>query len=241
MSWELFRREAVEGFELVGVESDLLREAPKEGLPLACEITITAPSVQPKDLGDTEDSLDAITVQIGGRIAATVRSSNQLWVLAYLQSDDDAERFTQIPLPRGASVSVAPTRDPDWTIFERAQPVGIEEQSMLDLRVMSQLHEAGDIGGVRQIDHVVVALDASSAEQFVASARSVLGTLEARKQDTETWVLSAPGDPADITSETWTLRLIAERFGAEYDGWGCAVAGGSEPASRSKRRWFRRS
>ncbi len=240
MTWDLFRRELVDGFELVGVESDLLSEAPIEALPLACEITITAPSVQPKELGNTEGSLETITAQIGGRIAATVRTTSELWVLTYLPTDDEAERFTQVPLPRGASVSVAPTRDPDWTIFEQVRPVGIEEQSMLDLRVMSQLHEAGDVGGVRQIDHVVVGLDASSVEEFVASVRSVLGSVEAQQQNTESWVLSASGDPADITSDSWTLRLIAERFGAEYDGWGCAVVGRSNSAPQPKRRWFRR-
>jgi hypothetical protein len=240
MGWDLFRRDAAEGFEMVGVDGDMLEAAPIAGLPIAVEVLIEAPSTLPGVLGRTESAIDAVTEQLGGRVAGTVRAETKLWTLIHLPTDEFASRFAEIPLPSGASISVAPTVDPEWNIFERVRPIDMEAQSMLDLRVMSQLHAAGDRGGVRRIDHVVVGLSADVAQSFLAAVTSVLGPVES-EHDAQRgrWTLSHAADPAEITSDTWTVRLIAERHGAEYDGWGCTPMGG-QVAAGSKRRWWKR-
>lgn len=235
----MFRRDGPGGFEMMGVDGDLLTAAPDPALPLACEITIEAPSTLPEFIAATEAGIEAITDQLGGRIAGTSRTVTTLWVLVHLPSDEHADRFTQVRLPVKASVSVAPSRDPEWTIFERVRPVDMEVQSMHDLRVMAQLHAAGDVGGVRRIEHVVTGLPADRRSAFLAAAHSV--GLEAEAAATtggggDRIVLHQEGDPADITPDSWTLRLIAERFGAAYDGWGCDVV---RPSER-RRRWWRR-
>ena len=123
MAWELFRRDGLDGFEMMGVDGDLLDRAPDAALPLACEITIEAPSTLPEFIGATESAVDTITEQIGGRVAGTSRTATTLWALVYLPSDEHADRFTQVPLPAKASVSVAPSSRPGLDDL-RARPPG---------------------------------------------------------------------------------------------------------------------
>jgi hypothetical protein len=237
MAWELFRRDGADGFEMVGCDGDLLGEAPDPLRPLACEITIEAPSTRPEFLAPTEAAVEKITDEIGGRIAGTSRTATRLWALVHLPSDEHAARFTQIPLPAKASVTVAPSNDPGWTIFDRVRPLGMEEQSVRDLRQMAELHAAGDIGGVRRIEHVVTGLTDDTLERFMTAVSGVFPALEsARDAAGDRCVLAHRGDPADITSDSWTIRQIAERFGAEYDGWSCQLVA---PSTRT-RRWRRR-
>jgi hypothetical protein len=240
MGWELFRRDAADGFKIVGVDGDLLVDAPIAGLPTAIEVKIEAPSTAPSALKQTESAIEQITSQLVGRIAGTIRGETQLWTLIHLPTDEHARRFSEISLPSGASISVAPTVDPEWTVFERVRPVGMEEQSLLDLRVMSQLHAAGDRGGVRRVEHTIVGLDQNVVEAFLAAVSSVLGSIDTQHDGVAAnWTISHDADPAEITPDSWTIRQIAERHGAEYDGWGCAVVGGHD-SSRAQRRWWKR-
>ncbi len=57
--------------------------------------------------------------------------------------------------------------------------------------------------------------------------------------DGDRMVLVHDADPTDITPDSWTLRLIAERHGAIYDGWGCEVRAPLR-STKPKRRWRRR-
>jgi hypothetical protein len=239
MAWELFRRDGAGEFEMISVDGDLLADAPVHALPLACEVTIETPSTRPEFLAPTENVIERITEELGGRIAGTSRTATRLWVLVHLPTDEHAARFTLIPLPAKASVSVAPAHDPEWTVFDRLRPMEMEEQSMLDLRVMAGLHAAGDTGGVRTVDHVVTGL----AEERTASFIAAVGTigLTADEPADGTVVLHHAADPSDITADSWTVRLVAERHGATYDGWGCEVVGAEPSTPRTrKRKWFRR-
>lgn len=240
MAWELFRRDGPDGFEMMGVDGDLLAEAPDPALPLACEISIEAPSTLPEFVGGAEAAIDTITEQLGGRLVGTSRTATSLWVLVYLPDDDHAGRFTQVPLPAKASVSVAPSRDPKWTIFERVRPVDMEVQSMFDLRLMAQLHAAGDTGGVRSIEHVVTGLGSDRSAAFVRAVGSV--GFAAGSMEGDRMMLHHDADPSDITPDSWTLRLIAERHGAHYDGWRCDIVGSppTRPPTRPGRLWRRR-
>ena len=176
MAWELFRRDGVAGFEMMGVDGDLLGEAPLPELPIAVEITIEAPSTMPEFIGPAESAIERITDELGGRIAGTSRTATRLWALVALASDEHAARFTQVPLPAKASVSVAPSRDPGWTIFDRVRPVDMEEQSMHDLRRMAALHAAGDVGGVRPIEHDVSGLVPERSAAFARRPRRPSGS-----------------------------------------------------------------
>jgi hypothetical protein len=237
MAWELFRREGANGFEMMGVDGELLVEAPLADLSIAVEITIEAVSTLPEFIGPAEAGIERIADDLAGRVAGTSRTATTLWTLVHVPSDEDAARFTQLPLPAKASVSVAPSVDPDWTIFERVRPVDMEAQSMRDLRVMAELHAAGDVGGLRSIEHVVTGLDPERAAAFVAAA-ATLG-FEPSSTDGGRMALRHEADPSDITPDSWTLRLIAERHGATYVGWGCDVISARPPAGAG-RRWRRR-
>ncbi len=240
MAWELFRRDGVDGFEMMGVDGDLLVDAPLPELPIAVEVTIEAPSTLPEFIGSAESAIERITDELSGRIAGTSRTATTLWTLVALASDEHAARFTQVPLPAKASVSVAPSRDPGWTIFERVRPVDMEEQSLQDLRRMAALHAAGDVGGVRTIEHDVSGLAPERSAAFVAAVASV-GFEPAPSADGSPdgrMVLRHRVDPADITPDSWTLRLIADRHGAVYDGWRCPVIR-ARGTDRSRRRWRR--
>ena len=61
MGWELFRRDSADGFELVGVDGDLLIEAPLERLPIAVEISVAATSALPESLPATEQAISSTT------------------------------------------------------------------------------------------------------------------------------------------------------------------------------------
>ena len=161
----------------------------------------------------------------------------------YLPSDDGAEAFARIALPAQASVSVAPAIDPNWTLFADAAPTGMEEQSMFDYRLRNALHAAGDVGGIRRVEHGVTGLDPARIEDFGVAVESVGVTVGGASGERIELVQEV--DPKDITEFSWTVRLIAERFGGTYDGWSCAPLTASEPSTpgprRRRRRRFRRS
>ena len=222
---------------MVGVDGDLLSDAPLVDLPIAVEITIEAPSTLPEFVGSAEATIEKFTAQLGGRLAGTARTATRLWVLVHLPTDDHAARFTEVPLPAKASITVAPAKDPGWTIFERVRPVDMEDQSMRDLAVMAELHAAGDTGGVRRIEHVVTGVEGGRADSLVRAAGTV--GFSVATNDGDRMVLVHDADPTDITPDSWTLRLIAERHGAIYDGWGCEVRAPLR-STKPKRRWRRR-
>lgn len=239
MGWELFRRDSVDGFEIVGVDGDLLTSAPLAGLPIAVEISVAATSALPDSLSGTERAIASTTERLDGVVVGTVRRATSLWTLVHLPNDHGARQFSDILLPAGGSLLVSPAVDPDWRIFERVRPVGIEEQSMSDLRVMASLHADGDRGGVRPIVHVVSGLAndrAASFESAVGSLGFEVGPVHASAVE-----VTHEADPSDITADTWTLRQIAERHAATYDGWSCAIVGvGSRKRERGGRWWARR-
>ena len=233
VAWELFRREGAHGPEMVGIDGDLVAAAPLVDLPVACEITVEAPSASPDFLGPTEATIEAITAQSGGRIVATRRTLTRLSILVHLRDDGLASRFMHVPLPARASVSVAPSIDPGWTVFDRFRPVGMEEQSLFDLATMADLHRSGDIGGVRPIEHVVTHLAPARDADFATAMVSLGLAVEA---SSDAVIVRHDADPADITSDSWTIRQIAERCGADYDGWRCAVVTAARPSGRMRRR-----
>lgn len=239
MVWEMFDRDGAGGFQICGVDGDALAQSPVTSLPVACEITVRADSAAPEMLAATERDIERTTTSLGGRIVATSRTRTTLVTLAYLPSDDDAEWFSKISLPRRASVSVAPAIDPEWTLFERTRPEGIEAQSMLDFRVRSELFAAGDVGGARPIEHVVRGLTPTTTDDFTVSVSAAIADLRRDVAGAEvgSWHGIHVADPKDVTDSSWMIRQIAERFGASYDGWGCAVVTGVEPKRR--RGWFR--
>lgn len=243
MSWDLFDRDTASGFEICGVDGAALDEAPVASLPVACEIVINAESAAPAALGAAERDIESVTRELNGRIVATARTRTSLTTLIYLTNDEGAEGYTKITLPRRASVSVAPAIDPDWTLFAAARPRGIEEQSMRDFRLRAQLHESGDIGGVRSIDHVVTEVSEDVADELATSIRAVFPTAEiSADAEDSTLRVSQDADPTDVTESSWTIRLIAERFGAAYAGWRCGVVLGNDESAAPKqdvRRWFR--
>ena len=241
MVWELFDRDGAAGFQICGVDSDALADAPISTLPVACEITVSAESAAPSALGDTEHDLEQVTASLDGRLVATARTRTSLTTLTYLPSDEGADRFTGISLPKRASVSVAPAIDPTWTLFDAVRPSGIEEQSMRDFRVRSQLHLAGDRGGPRPIEHTVTGLTENTVDDFMASVSAAFASVRGEAGDVGVgcWNITHVADPKDVTESSWMIRQIAERHGAEYDGWRCEVVGAEAPSSKRKRRWFR--
>lgn len=238
MAWELFRRDEGVGPEMIGIDGELLDGAPVPGLPLACEVTIDAPSTRPEFLAPAESALERLTAHVDGRIAATGRTSTRLVTLVYLADDEHASRYTEVPLPAKASVTVAPANDPDWTLFDRFRPRDMEAQSMDDLRVMADLHAAGDLGGVREIEHTVRDVTPDRADAFATAVTSLGFTSEAAGDATV--VVRNRADPADLTSDSWTLRLVAERHGARYDGWRCDVVVADDVSPSRTRKWFGR-
>ena len=241
MAWEMFDRDGGGGFQICGIDGDALDQAPIAGLPVGCEITVHADSAAPAVLEATEDELKSVTASLDGRIVATSRTRTSLVTLAYLPSDDDADRYSKVSLPRNASVSVAPAIDPAWTLFDRARPVGIEEQSMLDFRVRTELFAADDRGGPRPIEHIVVGLTEKTVDEFMMSVCAAMVDVRGDGEGGEvsSWRVTHVADPKDVTESSWMIRQIAERHGAAYDGWGCPVVSASPPKKKPKRRWFR--
>lgn len=239
MVWEMFDRDGPGGFQICGVDGDVVDSAPIATLRVACEVTVEAESASPAVLEATERDLERVTDSLDGRIVATARTRSTLVTLVYLPSDDDADWYTRIALPLGAKISVASADDPDWTLFAKMRPEGIEEQSMLDYRVRTQLHKAGDVGGERTIDHVVTGLSTESLAAFEAAVAAMGYTVESSGGSV---ALRVNADPRHVTDDSWTIRLIAERHGGNYDGWGCEVVGGGRGAGRprAKKRWWRR-
>lgn len=231
MAWELFKRET-NGYEVVGLDGDLLEAAPVADYPIACEVIIDARSALPDALAETEMALEQVVAAVRGRLAATVRSERRLWNLIALPTDEQAAEFGTLPLPAQASITVVPSRDPDWTIFSRVRPVGIEQQSMEDLRVVRNLHDHGDIGGARQILHVIHEVPQDRLQAFVVAMVGLGYRTEVEAPELGVLVIH-DAVPSEVTADSWTIRQVAERHGARYDGWRCEVQ-----RSAPKRRWF---
>ncbi len=234
MAWELFKRD-VSGYEVVGVDGELLDDAPLSELPIAVEVTIDGPSALPDALSETEMTLEQVVAATRGRLAGTVRSSTRLWNLVALPSDEQVHEFGTLPLPERTRITVSPTRDPDWTIFDRLRPVGMEQQSMEDLRIVRNLHDHGDVGGPRQILHVIHDVQPDHLQEFVASMISLGYRTESDAPGLGVLVIHE-SEPAEVTSDSWTIRQVAERHGARYDGWRCEV----QRTPPKRRRWFSR-
>ena len=234
MGWELFRRDT-HGYEVVGVDGDLLIEAPLPEYPVACEVIVDAPSALPNVLSETETALEQVVAAVRGRLAATVRSHHRLWNLIALPSEEPADEFGTLPLSDKAKITVVPTRDPDWTIFEGIRPVGIEQQSMEDLRIVRNLHDDGDSGCSRQILHVAHDLVDGEVQPFVASMISLGYRTEVEADELGVLVIHN-SEPSEVTPDSWTIRQVARRHGGRYDGWRCEVI-----RTPPKKRWFSRS
>lgn len=235
MAWELFKRDS-NGYEVIGVDGDLLTDAPLADLPVAVEVTIDAPSALPDALAETEMALEQVVAATNGRLAGTIRSERRLWNLVALPTDEQAAQFASLPLPADASISVAPAIDPDWTLFERVRPHGMEQQSMEDLRIVRNLHDHGDVGGPRQVLHVIHDVPADRRGEFVAAMRSLGYETEVEAPELGVLVVHV-AEPQHVTADSWTIRQVAERFGATYDGWRCEV---QREAPTRQRRWFSR-
>ena len=97
--------------------------------------------------------------------------------------------------------------------------------------------EAAHSGGVRPVEHVVTGVEGDRADELGRAAGTV--GFSVTTNDGDRMVLVHQADPTDITPDSWTLRLIAERHGATYDGWGCEERAPLS-STKPKRRWRRR-
>ena len=228
MGWDLFPRWSERGFEMVGLADDLLDAAPIASLPVEVEVVVDAPSALPDALGATERELAKRTVQAGGRVAATVRSDRRLRTKLRLPagSDDAVDRIRAVEAPRRATISVHVTHDPEWTRFDEIRPVEMETQALLDHRVLAELFDAGDVGGPRTIEHVVSDIGADRLGDFMESMlRLGLAAIASSTADPERTSATVRHelDPSEVTPDAWTIRTIAERVGATYEGWRCPI------------------
>ena len=238
MAWEAFSRDAPGGFHLVALDHALLDEAPIASLPLACEITIGVSKTISKEMTETEGEIDSVVGQLGGRVAGHARSPAELWILLYLPSEHKADRLARVRLPGDASLSVAPAIDPNWSLFDRLRPAGIEEQSLLDHRMFASLVRAGDNGARRVIEHVVTGVQSDRVDDFVHAAAAI-GVTVTPQPDGNIQIVHEV-EPAAVTDTAWTIRQIAERHGGVYEGWTTELRTGRHELKR-KSRWFRRS
>lgn len=236
MAWEAFSRDAPGGFHQVAIDHSLLDDAPIESLPVACAITIGASQTITKAMTQTEAEIESVAGQLGGRVAGHVRSPTELWILLYLPSDRDADRLAEVRLPRDASLSVAPAIDPQWSLFDRLRPVGIEEQSMLDHRMLASLARAGDNGARRLVEHVVAGMARDRVDDFLRAMKAI-GVTATPQPDGNIQIMHE-AEPVAVTDDAWTIRQIAERHGGVYDGWNTELRTGRGDPKR-KRRWFR--
>jgi regulator of RNase E activity RraB len=164
------------------------------------------------------------------------------WQLAWYGPADGAR-----PLLRSASQALAthPGRlattdvvpDPEWRfLHDFLAPDDGSIQWMADRRVVDSLISHGDRLEVpRPVDHWVRFGDDASALGF-ASVAGQLGfrVVDGDDQEGAEGVLvhlerTDPVVLAAIHDVAQGLRHLAERFGGEYDGWGCSLIGTSPP------------
>lgn len=249
MRWELFPRHGDRGFEMVGVDGDLLDHAPVAGLATAVEVAVAAPSTRPDATAPTDAAIETTAARLGGRVVASIRSEAELWVLVHLPSPDGATDLAATPAPPGGQVAVTTTHDPDWTRFDRARPTGMEVQAMLDHRRLAALHRRGDRGGVRTVEHAVSGVGPGEIDALQRSlvALGLSPQVAADEDGTSTFTVAQEIEPREVTPDAWTIRVIAEGSGASYDGWTCPVlespapaAAPRRPTSPSRTGWWRR-
>lgn len=225
MGWSGFQRDVAGRVQLVGIEDALLDRYPVARLPYSYEIVLTGRAVGPDDAAATELAIRRLTEARAGFVVATQRSRRRLVTNVYLASADHADAFENVPLPRRTTIDLTVAFDPTWEAFARVRPRGIEIQSMQDFAVLGRLLEAGDGGQPRDIEHSVTRIADQAAAGLLAAIEQLGVSVELvpAGADERTATITHLAAPSDVTPVAWSIRGVAERFGAHYDGWTCEV------------------
>lgn len=233
VTWQHFRRDGLDGTELVGIDGDLLGDEPLRGCGSVCSAVVAVGSSHPDDTREIEATVEDAIAGTSARVVATRRASSEFELVVVTDTDGDATTLaSRIGKVAGAVVVVHPNDGESQT--DRFRPVGIERQSLDDLRAVDELFRAGDTGAERNIEHVVESVDATRTGELARSLRAVGYEVDARPGD-DGILVRHHARPADVTPDAWTIGQIAQRLGARYAGWSCPVV-----RAPSRGRFFRR-
>jgi hypothetical protein len=236
MGWSGFQRDTGSGVQLVGIEDALIDRFPVAGLPYVYEIVLSGRAVSPNETATTELEIRRLAEFHDGYVVATVRGHRRLATSLYLSSPDHADDFAAVTLPRRVSVEVRVAFDPTWQRFARTCPRGVELQSMDDFAVLGRLLEAGDNGDPRVIEHTVTSVAEPASAGLLAAVEQLGVSIDylprlVGERD-RTAIVTHDAVPSDVTPIAWSVRGIAERFGARYEGWTCETVTSGRQASR---------
>jgi hypothetical protein len=186
-----------------------LQDVTMDGLPAQGELAA---------LYQVEEALVAVTAQSGeARLMGHVFGQDE--ARFYIHADaGNSLRVTHVTI--GAVTTEKMT---DYIL----NPTSSEYQMAKDGMVLAQLAQNGDIAEAkREIEHWAYFPDQSAADHFVAQiaalgmqVRSVDTTPAAKGQVQVHFSHVGTVLPADISSITVPLDLIARRFRGQYDGW----------------------
>ena len=117
--------------------------------------------------------------------------------------------------------------DAEWqTYFEDLYPNAMAWNEITNRWVYQSLEKNGDNLDVpRTIDHNVIFRDEKQAKEFeiAASKKGFTVTIETTGLLKKNYdlLLQRTDAPSDLDPITFELSQMAERYGGQYDGWGC--------------------
>lgn len=131
--------------------------------------------------------------------------------------------------------------DPDWRQYHAVlYPSDVEMQRIQNRRVVNELEERGDDLSIpRIVDHTIyfkspadrrAFASAAVAAGFTVQSESDFGPEEAARRYFLNLVRADPATLEHIDEVVLQLVELAQRYDADYDGWGCEVQ--AAPSSR---------
>jgi hypothetical protein len=233
-NWAVYPGEANDEMAMYLVDLGAVEAAPIAELPVRLDVSIrfaarddgmpaagALPGVQ-----RLEDVVSAETRRYGGAYVGRVISGGICHYTGYLPVVPDRP----LALPRDDYAPIVSYYDdPKWShLREQLAPDTWQRHVISDLLVVRALMEHGDgLDRDRPVEHVASFTEPRSAQAAAAELRVdgfdvTVGPgrrgdslLEAVRQD--------PVAPPRVHALTWSVREVVDRYGGEYDGWGCVA------------------
>jgi uncharacterized protein (TIGR01619 family) len=187
-------------------------------------------------LFEIEDQLkERLSVACGAELLGRITGDNRREFYYYAVTAEGFERAVNSAMADFAAYRIDSGKqaDPDWKQYRDVlYPSPGQLQVIHNRRVLDALAGRGDDHAIaRVVDHAIYFRSAAERASYVNAAANSGFKAQHQSHDSQSpdrpfflnLIRSDPVTPDHINAVVAELVALAERFGGEYDGWGCEV------------------